>query len=44
MSNASFEVPVPQNEPITPYAPGTAPRVALEAELERMAGEVTDIR
>ncbi|MCR9247802.1 MAG: L-glutamate gamma-semialdehyde dehydrogenase [bacterium] len=43
MTNAFFEVPVPQNEPIDPYAPGTASRVALEAELERMAGEQIDI-
>ena len=39
MSNASFEVPFPTNEPIIPYSPGSAARASLKAELERMAGE-----
>jgi len=39
VSNASFEVPFPTNEPIIPYSPGSAARASLKAELERMAGE-----
>ncbi len=35
--------PAPQNEPIRTYAPGTADRAALKAELTRMRGEVADI-
>ena len=43
MSNASFEVPVPKNEPVRPYEPGSATRKSLKAELARMAGEVVEI-
>ena len=43
MSNASFEVPFPTNEPINPYAPGEPQRASLEAELARMAGEQIDM-
>ncbi len=43
MSNASFEVPVPKNEPICPYAKGSAERSSLKAELDRMAGEQIEI-
>ena len=35
MSKAIFEVPVPFNEPITPYAPGDAATLELHEELER---------
>lgn len=43
MSNASFEVPVPKNEPVRAYEPGSATRQSLKAELARMAGEVVEI-
>jgi len=43
VSNASFEVPVPKNEPVRPYEPGSATRKSLKAELARMAGEVVEI-
>jgi 1-pyrroline-5-carboxylate dehydrogenase len=43
VSNASFEVPVPKNEPICPYAKGSAERSSLKAELDRMAGEQIEI-
>ena len=34
MNNAIFSIPRPYNEPILSYAPGTAERSALKAELE----------
>ena len=43
MSNASFQVPVPKNEPVRAYAPGSPERASLERELERMAGETVDM-
>jgi 1-pyrroline-5-carboxylate dehydrogenase len=36
-------IPTPRNEPVLSYAPGTAERAALKAELKRMAAEVVDI-
>ena len=39
MSNASFEVPVPNNEPIKAYAPGSEERKSLKAALVGMAGQ-----
>ena len=35
MSNARFNSPVPHNEPVLSYAPGTTERAALQAELDR---------
>ena len=43
MTNASFEVPVPKNEPINAYGPGSSERASLEAALETMAKETVDI-
>jgi len=43
VSNASFEVPVPKNEPVRQYEPGSAARKSLKAELARMAGETLDM-
>ena len=37
MSNATFTPPVPHNEPVLSYAPGTAERPALQAEVDRRA-------
>ena len=39
MTNASFEVPVPKNEPINAYGPGSSERASLEAALKTMAEE-----
>ena len=39
----SAAFPMPQNEPIFSYAPGTPERAALKAELARMKGETIDI-
>ena len=40
---ATFNIPVPKNEPTHSYAPGTPEREALKAELKRLAGTVTEI-
>jgi 1-pyrroline-5-carboxylate dehydrogenase len=40
---ATFNIPVPKNEPVHSYAPGTPEREALKAELKRLAGTVTEI-
>ncbi len=36
-------IPLPRNEPVLTYAPGSPERAAVKAELKRLAGEVTDI-
>ncbi len=36
-------IPMPKNEPILSYAPGTPERKALQAELERMSNETIEI-
>jgi 1-pyrroline-5-carboxylate dehydrogenase len=41
--NSIPQVPVPQNEPVLSYAPGSAERAGLKAALERMAGEEIEI-
>ena len=38
-----FTPPQPANEPVRTYAPGTAERAALEAEVQRQLGEVVEI-
>ncbi|MFK7739946.1 MAG: L-glutamate gamma-semialdehyde dehydrogenase [Planctomycetota bacterium] len=43
MSNANFQVPVPTNEPILSYAPGSPERSSLEGELARMASEEMEV-
>src|ERR1043166_4541414 len=35
--------PVPHNEPVLAYAPGSPERAAIKAELARLSGEVTEI-
>ncbi|HEV8196370.1 MAG TPA: L-glutamate gamma-semialdehyde dehydrogenase [Gemmatimonadales bacterium] len=39
----SSNIPAPRNEPILHYAPGSAERAALKAELKRLGGSVTEI-
>jgi 1-pyrroline-5-carboxylate dehydrogenase len=41
--NGTWNPPAPKNEPILSYAPGSAEREALKAELKRMGDEVADI-
>ena len=43
MVSGTSVVPVPSNEPVRNYAPGSAERRSLEAGLARQAGEVVEI-
>ncbi len=43
MSNGIFSVPVPRNEPVLAYTPGSPERKTLRAELDRIAGQVIEI-
>ncbi len=38
-----FSPPLPRNEPVLGYAPGSAERAALQAELDRQSAEVVEI-
>ncbi len=39
----SINIPVPANEPLLSYAPGTPERAAIKAALKTMGGEIADI-
>ena len=43
MSNGSFNVPVPENEPIKDHAPGSPERRELQVQLERMSRRAIEI-
>jgi len=43
MSHGAFDVPVPSNEPVRGYAPGSPERIALKARLEAMASEQVEL-
>jgi 1-pyrroline-5-carboxylate dehydrogenase len=43
MQHAHFTTPVPVNDPIRSYAPGSPERAELKRRLEQMRGEVADI-
>ena len=43
MNNAIFNFPLPANEPVKTYLPGSPERIALDAELKRQSSEVIDI-
>ncbi len=43
MQNTVSNIPMPPNEPILSYAPGTAERALLEKELEKIGGETVEI-
>ena len=43
MSLGRFQVPVPSNEPIRSYAPGSPERASLKAELDRQAGMQVEV-
>jgi 1-pyrroline-5-carboxylate dehydrogenase len=43
MSNAIFQVPVPQNEPIHDYAPGTPERTTLKHALRELQGQQVEV-
>ena len=43
MTHGNFQVPVPANEPVRAYAPGSPEKLRLKAELARQAAEVIEI-
>ncbi|MFN2371688.1 MAG: aldehyde dehydrogenase family protein, partial [Candidatus Krumholzibacteriia bacterium] len=43
MSDAMYDVPFPQNEPILGYLHGSPEKAELKAELKRLAGEQIEI-
>ena len=43
MANAFFKVPIPRNEPVKSYAPGSKERVELKAQLAAYKANQTDI-
>ncbi len=43
MANAIFHVPVPKNEPVLSYAPGSAERKALQAKIDELAAQQVSI-
>lgn len=43
MSNSIFRVPLPENEPVRDYAPGSAERASLQRRLAEMKREQIDI-
>jgi 1-pyrroline-5-carboxylate dehydrogenase len=43
MPKGFFEVPIPKNEPVLSYAPGSKERVALQKAVEEARGKVIDI-
>jgi 1-pyrroline-5-carboxylate dehydrogenase len=43
MSDANLRVPMPPNEPVLQYAPGSPERAALKAALEKLSSERADI-
>lgn len=43
MNNSIFSFPLPANEPVKTYLPGSPERIALDAEIKRISSEVIDI-
>ncbi len=43
MSNGFFKVPVPKNEPVLSYAPGSTERALLKKAIEEARGQELDI-
>jgi 1-pyrroline-5-carboxylate dehydrogenase len=41
--NGLSNIPIPRNEPVNSYAPGTPERAALKAALKQLSGTVTEI-
>ena len=44
MANAKFEIPLPPNEPVKSYLPGSLERISLKAKLEEMQNNNIEIR
>jgi 1-pyrroline-5-carboxylate dehydrogenase len=43
MANAKYEIPIPPNEPVKNYLPGSAERASLKAKLEEMLNNQIEI-
>ena len=43
MTHGTFQPPVPKNEPVHPYAPGSPQRASLKAELTRQAAATVEV-
>ncbi|MGO9480671.1 MAG: L-glutamate gamma-semialdehyde dehydrogenase [Candidatus Kryptoniota bacterium] len=43
MANAKFEIPIPPNEPVKNYLPGSAEKASLKAKLEEMLSKQIEI-
>lgn len=43
MANAKFEIPIPPNEPVKNYLPGSSERNSLKAKLEEMQNNNLEI-
>jgi 1-pyrroline-5-carboxylate dehydrogenase len=43
MPTAIYKVPVPKNEPVNSYAPGTPERASLQAKLKELRGQEVDV-
>ena len=43
MADATVNVPIPENEPVLSYAPGSEEKKALKAELRRLSGQQIEI-
>ncbi|MGQ0702805.1 MAG: L-glutamate gamma-semialdehyde dehydrogenase [Gemmatimonadales bacterium] len=41
--SGTANIPIPRNEPVLTYAPGSPERAAIKAELKRLGSEVTEI-
>ena len=43
MANAQFNINLPNNEPITPYGPGSPEKAALKKRMEELKNQVIEI-
>ncbi|MGM0581680.1 MAG: L-glutamate gamma-semialdehyde dehydrogenase [Bacteroidota bacterium] len=43
MPTAIYKVPVPKNEPVNSYAPGTPERASLQAKIKELRGQEVDV-
>lgn len=43
MSTAIYKVPIPKNEPVNSYAPGTPQRASLQAKLKELRAQEVDV-
>jgi 1-pyrroline-5-carboxylate dehydrogenase len=43
MSTAIYKVPIPKNEPVNSYAPGTPQRASLQAKLKELRSQEVDV-